>query len=68
MQEAIIKQIHYHPKHKHCRPKIKTESNVKVVIPNIITQYKTYKKKKNNSNHRIWNTEQTIKTYHLRHT
>ena len=46
MQEAIIKQIHYHPKHKHCRPKIKTESNVKVVIPNIITQYKTYKKKK----------------------
>ena len=45
MQEAIIKQIHYHPKHKYCRPKIKTESNVKVVIPNIITQYKTYKKK-----------------------
>ena len=45
MQEAIIKQIHYHPKQKYYRPKIKAESNIKVVIPNIIIQYKPYKKK-----------------------
>ena len=67
MQEAIIKQIHYHPKHKYYRAKLKTESKIKVGIQNIIIQYKPYKKE-NNRNHRIWNTEQTIKTYHLRHT
>ena len=44
MQEAIMKQLHYHPKQKYYRPKIKTESNIKVVIPNIIKQNKPYKK------------------------
>ena len=64
MQEAIIKQIYYHPKHKYCRPKIKTESNVKVVIPNIITQYKTYKKKKKT----IAIIEYGIQNRQLKHT
>ena len=45
MQEAIMKQLHYHPKQKYYRPKVKPESNIKVVIPNIIIQYKPYKKK-----------------------
>ena len=64
MQEAIIKQIHYHPKHKYCRPKIKTESNVKVVITKIIMQYKPYKKK----NKTIEIIEYGIQNRQLKHT